>query len=77
MPAWLGLLGSIALVVGLAILGGMFGRGLTRGVRAGVGLGLIMLGVGYVVDPPAARAIEAVDDERDDADTPSGDPDET
>lgn len=78
MPAWLGVLGSIALIVALAVLGGVFGRGVGRSVRRGVGmgvgLGLMMLGLGHVIDPPAEQAIEAVESDRDDADTPSGDP---
>lgn len=77
MPGWLGIAGTVALIVALAILGGVFGRRIGRMTRTGVGLGLIMLGVGHVVDAPPAQAIEVVDDERDDSEAPSGDPDET
>jgi hypothetical protein len=79
MAGWLGIACSIALIIALAVLGGVFGRGVGRSVRRGVGmgvgLGLMLLGLGHVIDPPAEQAIEAVENDRDDADTPSGDPD--
>jgi hypothetical protein len=78
MTGWLGNLGWVALIIGLAVLGGVFGRGAGRSVRRGMGLaGMVLLGFGHVIDPPAVQATEAAEDERDDSGTPSGDPDET
>lgn len=75
---WLGTVGAVALIIGLAVLGGVFGRGAGRSVRRSIGLaGAVLLGFGHVMDPPAAQATEAAEDERDDTQAPSGDPDET
>lgn len=78
MPGWLWTVGSIALIVALGVLGGVFGRRAGRSVRRGIGLaGMVLLGFGRVLDPPAVQATETAEDERDDAATPNGDPDET
>jgi len=61
----------IAFVV-LAVLAAMFGRKVGKGLRQGVGFGLMLLGLGAVVDPPQRHGTESVENDRDNSEAGTG-----
>ena len=55
----------IVIFVVLAVLAAVFGRAAGKGLRQGVGIGLMLLGLGAVVDPPQRHGTESVENDRD------------
>lgn len=62
----------IAVFVILAVLAATFGRAAGKGKRQGVGIGMMLLGLGAVIDPPQRHGTESVDNDRDDSEAGSG-----
>ena len=63
----------IVVFIVLAILAGMFGRSAGKHLRQGVGFGLMLLGLGAVIDPPQRHGTESVENDRDDGEAGSAD----
>ena len=62
----------IVIFVVLAVLAAVFGRAAGKGLRQGVGIGLMLLGLGAVVDPPQRHGTESVENDRDDSEAGNG-----
>ena len=73
MQTWLGDLLALIAVVVLAPLLGWLGRRHRRAIKGGLGLGLVLMGLGDVIDPPRRHLIEATDGEEE-GPTESGEP---
>lgn len=65
MSGWTGWLIGLGVLPLLAPFVAAFGRRHGKAIRGGMGLAAALLGIGYVVDPPARRMLESVDEERD------------
>jgi galactitol-specific phosphotransferase system IIC component len=62
----------IVVFIVLAVLAAVLGRSAGRHLRQGVGIGLMLLGLGAVVDPPQRHGTESVENDRDDAEAEKG-----
>ncbi|MFI4934632.1 MAG: hypothetical protein ACHP7N_08450 [Caulobacterales bacterium] len=69
MPVWLQYLVALAALIALAPLVALLAKRYGRAAKGGLGLAMIMLGFGEVMDPPSKHIIEA------DAEDKKGSPD--
>jgi hypothetical protein len=64
MDGWIGWAIGLGVLAVLAPFVAMFGRRHGKAIKGGMGLAAVLLGIGYVVDPPAQRMLESVDEEQ-------------
>ncbi|WP_443748605.1 hypothetical protein [Asticcacaulis solisilvae] len=62
----------IVVFVVLAVLAAMFGRRIGKGLRHGIGIGMMLLGFGQVIDPPQRHGTESVENDRDESEAGKG-----